>query len=70
VDRGAAERDWRDAALISNSTLVATPAELTEISRALMDVLRPYFLSNRKPDDAPEDAREVHMAIRMAPRLD
>jgi hypothetical protein len=34
-----------------------------------MDVLRPYFLSNRKPDDAPEGAREVHVAIRMAPRL-
>jgi DNA-binding transcriptional ArsR family regulator len=70
VDRSAGDRAWRDAALLSNSTIVATPAELTEISEALMTALRPYFLSNRSLDDAPEGAREVHMAIRMAPRVD
>ena len=70
VDRAAGERDWRDAALISNSTIVATAVELDQIASGLMDVLRPYFLSNRSLDDAPDGAREVHIAVRMAPRLD
>ena len=68
VDRGAAEREWRDAALLSNSTLVATAAELADLSGAIMDLLRPLMASNRPPDSAPEGARPVHLAVRMAPR--
>lgn len=67
VDRGQAERDWTAAALQSNSTIVATVDELQEISEALMSVLRPYFRTARSLADAPEGAREVHLAIRMAP---
>ncbi|HET8766562.1 MAG TPA: hypothetical protein VFM86_04475, partial [Pedococcus sp.] len=66
VDRAAAEPEWREAALLSNSTVVATVDELAEISQALMGVLRPYFLSDRT--DRPEGARDVHVSIRMAPR--
>lgn len=66
VDRAAAEPEWRDAALMSSSTIVATVDELAEISQALMGVLRPYFLSDRS--DRPEGARDVHVSIRMAPR--
>ena len=33
VDRGAAEREWRDAALFSNSTVVATVEELPRSQR-------------------------------------
>jgi DNA-binding transcriptional ArsR family regulator len=67
ADRAAAEPEWREAALMSNSTVVATVDELREISAGLMAVLRPYFRTARPPEDAPEGARRVHMAIRMAP---
>jgi len=67
ADRAAAEPEWREAALMSNSTVIATVDELREISAALMGVLRPYFRTARPLADAPEGARQVHMSIRMAP---
>jgi DNA-binding transcriptional ArsR family regulator len=67
ADRAATEPEWRDAALLSNSTLVATVDELREIAAGLMTVLRPYFRTARPLEDAPEGARQVHLAIRMAP---
>ena len=69
VDRGAAEREWRDAALFSNSTLVATAPELDALGHAIMDLLRPLMKSNRPLESAPAGARHVHMAVRMAPEL-
>jgi hypothetical protein len=67
ADRAATEPEWRDAALMSSSTVVATVDELREISAALMTVLRPYFRSTRPLEDAPDGARQVHLSIRMAP---
>jgi hypothetical protein len=67
ADRAAAEPEWREAALMSNSTVVATVDELREISAGMMAVLRPYFRTTRPLEDAPEGARQVHMSIRMAP---
>jgi DNA-binding transcriptional ArsR family regulator len=67
VDRGARERDWRDAALFSNSTIAATVEELDALGQAMMDLLRPLMMSNRPVSEAPEGARMVHLAIRMAP---
>ena len=69
VDQAAGDRPWRDAALISSSTIAATADELAELSTAVMAVLRPYFLTSRPLADAPEGAREVHVAVRMAPRV-
>ncbi len=69
VDRAASEPEWRAAALLSNSTVVATVDELADISQALLGVLRPYLRSERdSPADRPEGARDVHVSIRMAPR--
>jgi len=67
VDRGARERDWRDAALFSNSTISATVEELDALGQAMMDLLRPLMMSNRPLSEAPAGARLVHLAIRMAP---
>ncbi|HEX6936806.1 MAG TPA: helix-turn-helix domain-containing protein [Actinomycetes bacterium] len=61
-------RRWREAAVLSNSTLVATAAELEQIKEALMAVLRPYFLSRRPLEDAPDGARLLHAALRVVPR--
>lgn len=69
VDHAAKEPDWRQAALFSNSTVAATVAELADISQAIMAVLKPYFLADRPAGEIPEDARQVHVSVRMAPRL-
>jgi predicted ArsR family transcriptional regulator len=68
VDRGTEEPEWRAAALMSNSTIVATARELEEISAAVMAAIRPYLVTNRPLDQAPEGARPVHVSVRMAPR--
>lgn len=68
VDQSATEPVWRDAALLSNSTIAATAGELTAISAAIMTVLAPYVLSERALAEAPAGAREVHVAVRTAPR--
>lgn len=69
VDHAAKEPDWREAALFSNSTVVATAGELAELGLGIMALLRPYFLSGRPAAEIPEDARQVHVSVRMAPRL-
>jgi DNA-binding transcriptional ArsR family regulator len=69
VDHATKEPDWREAALFSNSTVVATAAELADISQAIMAVLEPYFLSGRPAGEIPEEARHIHVSVRMAPRL-
>ena len=68
VDRGAAEREWRDAALFSNSTIVATAEELRALGDAIMALMRPLMRTARPLEEAPEGARQVHLAVRMAPR--
>jgi len=68
MDGAASDRTWRDAALFSNSTIVATADELAEISGALMAVLHPYFVSGRPVEEIPDGARPIHVAIRTAPR--
>jgi hypothetical protein len=47
---------------------VATADELAVLSGQLMDVLAPHFQTNRPVDEAPEGARQVHVALRMVPR--
>jgi DNA-binding transcriptional ArsR family regulator len=69
ADHAASEPEWRDAALFSNSTIVASAAELADISQRVMALLKPFFLSDRPTDEIPDDARQVHVSVRMAPRL-
>jgi hypothetical protein len=61
--------EWRRAAWMSNSTIVATPAELEALAATLMDTLAPYLARERPLVDAPDDARFVHAAIRLVPRV-
>jgi DNA-binding transcriptional ArsR family regulator len=62
-------KDWRDASLISNSAIVVTAEELQQVNRDLMAVLRPYLLRTREPATAPDGARIVHAALRLAPAV-
>ena len=69
MERSAQEpRDWREAVVVSNSSIVATAEELAEIKEGLMAVLRPYFFSDRPLSEAPEGARLLHAALRVVPR--
>jgi DNA-binding transcriptional ArsR family regulator len=64
---GQDRREWREAAILSNSTLVATPEELVEIRAALMAAIAPYFHTNRPLSAAPPGARMLHAALRVVP---
>ena len=58
--RRPAEREWRDAALFSNSTIIATAEELRELSDAMMALLRPLHedepAARRRPRGRPAGA--------------
>jgi DNA-binding transcriptional ArsR family regulator len=56
---------WREAAAFLQTTIVATPSELEEITRRVQDVLAEYFPSARP--DAPSDARHVRVSVRAVP---
>ncbi|MDQ1625138.1 MAG: hypothetical protein QOJ49_636 [Actinomycetota bacterium] len=60
---------WRRAAFMSNSTIVATPEEVEALTASMMDLLAPYLARERPLDEAPDDARYVHAAFRLIPRL-
>jgi DNA-binding transcriptional ArsR family regulator len=64
---GQDRREWREAAILSNSTLVATPEELVEIRAALMAAMAPYFHTHRPLSEAPPGARMLHAALRIVP---
>ena len=59
-------QEWRRASHLANKTLVLTAAEAEEVVAQLEAVLRPY-LRNRR-DDAPGDARNVRLLLRLFPR--
>jgi predicted ArsR family transcriptional regulator len=68
LDGAAREtRAWREAAVLSNSTIVATAEELEGIKEGLMAVLRPYLRTERAPEAAPDGARLLHAALRVVP---
>ncbi|GAA3622029.1 helix-turn-helix domain-containing protein [Kineosporia mesophila] len=56
---------WRDAGLVSNSTLRLSADELRDLTAEVMQLLAPYRLSAR-PEARPGD-RTVHAAVRFVP---
>jgi DNA-binding transcriptional ArsR family regulator len=58
--------EWQEAALTSSSRLIVTAAELTELTERIFALMRPYRLANRAVD-APADAREIFVTLRMLP---
>ena len=70
VDQSAQESPpWRQASLISNSTLAVTAEELEQIQHDIQAVLKPYLLRDRDADDLPPEARLVHAAVRLTPAV-
>jgi DNA-binding transcriptional ArsR family regulator len=68
VDQSARDsQSWRDASLISNSTIVATADELKQIHDQIQAVLRPFLLRERGAEALPDQARLVHAAVRLTP---
>ncbi len=62
---GEQPREWREAWLVGNSTLVATAEELSGIAAEIQRVLAPYLVTER--DQRPDGARLVHAAVRLTP---
>lgn len=58
-------KSWRQASLISNSTLRLSAEELSDVVGEVMRLLDPYRLRNR-PEPGP-DARTVQAALRFVP---
>jgi DNA-binding transcriptional ArsR family regulator len=57
---------WREAAAFLQTTIVATPAELEEITRRVQAVLAPYQRQAR--ERTPRGARFVHIGVRAVPK--
>jgi hypothetical protein len=56
---------WREAAAFLQTTIVATPAELDEITHRIQAVLAPYQRLAR--ERTPRSARFVHVGVRAVP---
>ena len=57
---------WREAALFSHSTIVATPSELDELAHRMAELIEPYMRHNRPAP--PRGARVVEIGLRAVPR--
>jgi len=56
---------WREAAAFLQTAIVATPAELDEITRQIQEMLAPYYASAR--ESKPRGSRVVHVSVRAVP---
>lgn len=56
---------WREAAAFLQTAIVATPAELEEITRQIQNALAPYYVSAR--ERTPRGSRVVHVSVRAVP---
>jgi DNA-binding transcriptional ArsR family regulator len=66
--QGEVTESWRQAALVSNSTLWMTDEELRELTERIGELLAPYRRNERA--EAPPGARIVHAALRLVPQRD
>ena len=57
---------WREAAAFLQTTVVATPAELEEITHRIQEVLAPYQRLAR--ERTPRGARFVQLSVRAVPK--
>jgi hypothetical protein len=64
---GRESREWREAVVLSNSTIFGSPEELRQIKEDQMAVLRPCFRTERPVEDARVGARLLHAALRVVP---
>jgi DNA-binding transcriptional ArsR family regulator len=65
--REESEHDWYDAVLITDYTLVMTPAELTELFEKFEELANPFHRRRRK--DPPDGSRNVTLQVRAVPLI-
>jgi hypothetical protein len=63
--RDEGEFEWYQAVMISEQTLVMTPAELTDLMEKFDKLVEPFHRQRRK--DAPEGSRNVSLQVRAVP---
>jgi DNA-binding transcriptional ArsR family regulator len=59
--------DWREAAMVSSSSIHVTPDELRDVQRRLIELLAPY--ARRARADRPDGSRRVRVVARAVPHL-
>ena len=64
--QGDVSASWRQAALVSNSTLWLTDEELLDLTERIGELLKPYTRKERA--EAPPGARIAHAALRFVPQ--
>jgi DNA-binding transcriptional ArsR family regulator len=70
VDQSAQDTaPWREAALVSNSTIAVTVEELKQIQDDIQAVLKPYLLRDRGAGELLPEERLVHAAVRLTPAV-
>ena len=57
---------WREASTVHGYAISATPGELADLLHRIDGLLRPYLVPVR--EDAPPEARPVHVGVRAFPR--
>ncbi|RKR91794.1 DNA-binding transcriptional ArsR family regulator [Micromonospora pisi] len=61
---------WRDSAQLATKSIRVNPAELRVVYERMAEILQPYLANRRPREDAPADARLVHVDLRMLPWAD
>lgn len=68
VDRRPAEPyAWRAAAMLATKAVRVNADELGALYEKMAELLQPYLANRRTKDDAPPDARLVHVDLRLFP---
>ncbi|WP_214105971.1 winged helix-turn-helix domain-containing protein [Acrocarpospora catenulata] len=65
---GRESSEWRAAAMLNHSVLLADADELREIGAKIAEVIEPYKVAFRDKDEAPTGARLVEIHLRLFPR--
>ncbi|GIH27538.1 transcriptional regulator [Acrocarpospora phusangensis] len=60
--------EWRTAATLTHTVLLADADELREIAARISEILDPYRVVSRDPDEAPTGARLAEAHLRLFPR--
>ena len=65
--RSEGEYEWYEAVMITDQTLVMTPAELTDLLAKVEELTRPFERQQRK--DPPKGSRNITLQVRAVPLL-
>jgi DNA-binding transcriptional ArsR family regulator len=69
ASRHRESKEWRQAAMLHQLTLLANADELADLGRRVAEILEPYLARERTSQQAPPDARLIQGVIHLFPRV-